>query len=510
MFNSCKLVAPVLVAATFGVGLAIGAHAIAAETPKSGGTLNVTLEADLASLDPLRSQGSFNDREANLAAFDSLLEVNAKGEIVPNLAERIESAEDATWFRLTLRSGVKFHDGTPLDAAAVVAHFNRMLDPKQHCTCVTAFLTLASVEATGPMEVTFRMKAPSAQFPVVLADTTAMIVSPAAVAKYGDDFGSHPVGTGPFIFKDWQRGSQIVYERNPNYWKNSPYLDRVVFRPLPDEQSRYASLKAGNVDVVMNPAPNDIVDARSRKDVQVINPGSLATNFVQLNLAASDVSDLRVRQAMAYALDRDALNKVINKGVYKVANTVFGSGLTPHEQVDGYPQYDAAKAKQQLADYGKPVKLKMTVAATPQIMQLAQVLQQMWKKVGIDTEIVPLEFTQVIRASTARDYQAMLYRFAGRADPDTDVYPFFYSTSPGNRVNYKSAEMDKLLDAGRATRDPAERLKIYRQVNNLLAKDLPYLLLTYFDNYALASSHVHGIAPIPDGLIRLNSVWKDN
>ena len=96
------------------------------------------------------------------------------------------------------------------------------------------------------------------------------------------------------------------------------------------------------------------------------------------------------------------------------------------------------------------------------------------------------------------------------ADPDTDAYPFSYSTSPGNRVNYKSEEMDKLLDAGRATMDPAERLKIYREVNNVLAKDLPYLLLAYFDNYTLAGSHVHGIRPIPDGLIRLNSVWKDN
>ena len=490
------------------IGLLAVSGAQAAE-PRSGGSLSISLESDLSTLDPLNSLGSFNDREANIIVFDTLLDMDSKGHIVPNLAEKIESAPDATWFKLTLHSGVKFHDGTPLDAAAVIAHFNRLMDPKLRCRCLADLVPVASIEATGPMEVTFRMKSPSAHFPAVLTDAPGMIVSPAAVEKYGKDFDFNPVGTGPFKFKEWQRGSQIVYVRNENYWKKPAYLDQVVLRPMPDEQTRYASLKAGNLDIIMNAAPRDVVDARTDKKIQVINPGSLATNFVQINQDAPDVSDIRVRQALAYAIDREGLNKAINKGIYKVANTVFGTGLSPHEAVDGYPSYDPAKAKKLVADYGKPIKLKLSVNAAPLSTLTGQALQQMWKRVGIETEIHQLEQVQLVRASVSHDYQVMLYRWAGRADPDMNVYQFFHSKSQTNRVGYKNPDMDRLLEAARATTDPDQRLKIYREVNNLLAKDLPYLLLTYFDNYSLAGAQVHGISPVPDGLIRLDKVWKD-
>jgi ABC-type transport system substrate-binding protein len=259
----------------------------------------------------------------------------------------------------------------------------------------------------------------------------------------------------------------------------------------------------------MNAAARDVIEARQDKKLQVLNAGSLATSFIMINTARPDVSDIRVRRAMAYALDRDALNKAINKGLYKIANTPFGSALAPHELVEGYPQYDPAKAKKLMAEYGKPVKLKLAVAAMPVAVLTAQALQQMWKKVGIDTEIDQMEQVQGIRAAAAKDYQVMLYRWAGGADPDKNVYQFFYSNATVNRTNYNNPEMDKLLDASRATTDPAARLEIYHKINNILARDLPYLFLTYFDNYALASSRVHGVVPSPDGLIRASQVWKD-
>jgi peptide/nickel transport system substrate-binding protein len=133
----------------------------------------------------------------------------------------------------------------------------------------------------------------------------------------------------------------------------------------------------------------------------------------------------------------------------------------------------------------------------------------MWKKVGIETEIIQLEQVQLVRAAGTRDYQLMLYRWAGGADPDKNVHQFFHSKGTVNRVAMNNPEMDKLLDEGRATTNQAERLKIYRQVNNLLAKELPYLFLWYFDNVAIANPAVKGITPIPDGLLRMNAAWKD-
>jgi ABC-type transport system substrate-binding protein len=366
------------------------------------------------------------------------------------------------------------------------------------------------VQATGPLEVVLKMKTPSAHFPATLADVAGMVASPTAVEKYGADFGNYGIGAGPFKLKEWRRGNQVIFERNPDYWrKPQPYLDEVVLRPMPDEQTRYASLKAGNLDIVTNADARDRVDAAQQKKFQILNPGSLATSFVQINLGTPDVSDIRVRQALAYALDRAALNKALNRGLYKIANTPFGTGLFPHEAVDGYPAYDPAKAKKLVEEYGKPIKVKLSINASPVNALAGQALQQMWKKVGIETEIIQLEQVQLVRAAGTRDYQLMLYRWAGGADPDKNVHQFFHSKGTVNRVAMNNPEMDKLLDEGRATTNQADRLKIYRQVNNLLAKELPYLFLWYFDNVAIANPAVKGITPIPDGLLRMNAAWKD-
>jgi ABC-type transport system substrate-binding protein len=496
-----------LIVAAAAALLALMTAPLLAAEPRTGGSLSISIESDLPTLDPV-GFASFNDREAGIILYDTLLDIDAKGNIVPHLARSIEAAPDATSFRIVLHDGVKFHDGTALDAAAVVSHFKRMMDPKLRCRCLSDLATVDAIEATAPLEVTFKMKSPSAHFPSVLADVAGMVTSPAAVAKFGADFGSNPVGSGPFMFKEWQRGSQIVFVRNPNYWKKPAYLDEVVLRPMPDQQTRFASLKAGNLDVVMNAAARDVLEAKQDKKLKVINPGSLGTVFVMINVGRPDVSDVRVRRAMTYALDRDALNRVVNKSLYKIANTPFGTGLAPHEQVDGYPGFDLAKAKALLADYGKPVRLKFTVNASPLSILTAQALQQMWKKAGIETEIEQVEQVQGIRMAAAKDYQVMLYRWAGGPDPDKNVHQFFHSKATVNRTNYSDPEMDRLLDAARGTSDPAARLKLYRQVNNLLARDLPYIFLNYFDNYALASAAVNGMVGVPDGLIRVHQVWK--
>jgi ABC-type transport system substrate-binding protein len=499
-----------LVRAALAVALTATALTVAsAQSPKSGGSVSISLEADLPTLDPL-GLSSFNDRQAGLIMYDTLLEMDEKGNIIPNIAENLDISPDLKTFKLKLRSGVKFTDGTPYDAAAVVKNFQRIMDPKNRCRCASDLSTIAKVEATGPLEVTIHTGSPSAHLPATLADIAGMVVSPTAAEKYGADFGKHGIGAGPFKLKEWQRGAQVVFERNPDYWrKPAAYLDEVVLRPMPDAQTRYASLKAGNLDILMNAGGRDVLDARQQKNIIALEAGSLGTTFIQLNLKTPELSDIRVRRAMAHAISREAYNKAINRGMDKIASTPFGTSLFPHEAVDDYPGFDLAKAKKLVEEYGKPIKIKLSVSAAPQSVLAGQAFQQMWKKVGIETEIVPLEQVQLIRAGAAKDYQAMLYRWAGGVDPDKNVYWFFHSNGSANRTSYSDPEMDKLLDAGRATTDRAERLKIYRQVNNLLARDLPYLFLTYFENTTLANANVKGLVAKPDGLFRMYSVWKD-
>jgi peptide/nickel transport system substrate-binding protein len=488
--------------------LGVASIPAAAQQPKQGGTLTIAIETDTATLDTL-GISSINDRQVAMILYDTLLEFDAKGNIVPGIAEKIDASEDATSFKLTLRKGVRFSDGTPFDAAAVVKNFERIMDPKNKCRCLSEVASIARVEATGPLEVSIKMKSPAANFPPTLADIVGMVVSPTAAEKYGVEFASNAVGAGAFKLKEWRRGDRIVLERNENYWRNKVNLDEVVLRPIPDSQTRYASLQAGNVDVVFNAAARDVIDAQNKKTAQVLNPGSLGTLFIQVNLTSPDVSDVRVRQAMAHAIDREAYNKAINRGLYKIANTPFGSGLAPHEQVDGYPQYDPEKAKKLVADYDKPIKIRFAISSAPASLVAGQALQQMWKKVGIEAELAPVEASQGIKDAFAKNYQVMLFRWAGGTDPDKNVYQFFHSKGGINLVNYNDPGMDKLLETGRATIDKAERLKIYRTISNKLAKDLPYLFLTYFENISLAGNAVKGLPLVPDGLIRPYAAWKD-
>ncbi len=494
--------------AALAAALTLTVPALQAQSPKRGGSLSISLESDLQGLDPLMIS-SFNDKQAGITVYDTLLDIDPKGKLVPNLAESFESAPDATWFKLKLRANVKFHDETPFDAAAVVEHFKRLMDPKNRYRWAADLAGIASIEATGPLEVTFKMKSPSAHFLAVLADTSGMVVSPTAVKKHGDAYASNPVGTGPFMLKEWRRGSHAVFTRNSAYWKGPVHLDEVVLRSMPDTETRMASLKAGNLDIVMNAPSKDVIEARTSRKFTILDPGSLGSSFVMINVTRPELADVRVRLALAHAIDRETLNKVVSKGLPKIANTPFGTGLAPHEQVDGYPKYDPAKAKKLLAEVGKPLKLKFASSNTPLALMSAQVIQQMWKKVGVESEIVPYEGGQLIRAAGLRDYQVMGYRWQGGVDPDRNVYIFFHSKGTANRSGYSNPEMDRLLDAGRATTDPAERLKIYRQVNNLLARDVPYLFLSYFNNFSLAQPAVKGVQPIPDGLIRVRDVWKE-
>ncbi|MEZ5763992.1 MAG: ABC transporter substrate-binding protein [Xanthobacteraceae bacterium] len=495
-------------AALFALAFIAANDPLAAQGAGGGGTLTMAIETDTATLDPL-GISSINDRQVAIILYDTLLDIDAKGNIIPGVAEKIEASPDAMSFKLTLRRGVTFNDGTPYDAAAVVKNFQRIMDPKNRCRCASDVATVDKVEASGPLQVTIAMKSPSAHFPASLADVAGMVVSPAAVEKYGAEFGNHGGGAGAFKLKEWRRGDRIVLERNPNYWRNKVALDEVVLRPMPDQQTRYTSLIAGNIDVIMNASPRDVLEAQKQKSAQVLNRATSRTLFIQFNMKAPDVSDVRVRQALAYATDRETYNKAINRGLYKIANTPFGSGLAPHEQVDNYPAFDLAKARKLVADYGKPIRIKLVISSAPSSVLAGQAFQQMWKKAGIEAELVPTEAAQAIRNAFARDYQAMLFRWAGGTDPDKNVYQFFHSQGAVNLVQFSDPEMDKLLEAGRATTDKAERLKIYRQVNNILARQVPYLFLTYFENIWLVSNKVKGLPAVPDGLMRPYAARKD-
>src|SRR6185503_18108178 len=241
------------------VALAIAAASFVAGpalAQKQGGSLTVGLELDIPGFDPLKV--GVYDTSANIAAsliLETLVGLDNDGKATPSLALSWSSSDDFRTWTFKLRPDVKFHDGTPFNAAAVKWNFDRQKDPKNNCRCAFYIANTLSVEAPDDLTVVYKLKDPAVNMPALLTrpDQNSTIHSPSAVQAKGDDYNRNPVGTGPFVLKSWTAGDRMVTERNPNYWdKGKPYLDRVVLRPLPRSQARFESLMAGESDIIWN------------------------------------------------------------------------------------------------------------------------------------------------------------------------------------------------------------------------------------------------------------------
>ncbi len=487
--------------------------ALEAQTPKRGGTLTLALEADFPSLDPLRVT-ALVERQVGLAIIDPLFDIDEKGEVRPVLAESYEALDGGKTYRVKLREGIKFHDGTPFDADAVVFNIDRVRDPKNACRCLANIDSIAGVKALDVRTVEFTLNRPDAVLPAILSDAPGLIISPTAAKADPKAVAQRPVGTGPFILKEWQQGHKIVVERNPDYWrKDLPYLDRVVFLPLSNEESRQSSLVSGSVDAIQSPSPRFVEQARKNPKLKVQTGAGLGTVFLKMNTRNPPFDDVRVRRAAAFAVDRKLFVKAIYQDQYPVADSLIGPGMWAHAPVKNFPDYDPAKAKALLKEYGKPVSFAIGVSASPHNTLAAQALQEMWKEVGIEVEIKQIEQARFIRDAINHTFQMSLFRWAGRPDPDLNLYRAFHSKfadqPSSNYTQFANPKMDDLLERGRSTLARAERQKIYDQASAILAEEVPYLFLFYATFHTVLGSKVHAGPNIADGVLRLHTAWVE-
>jgi peptide/nickel transport system substrate-binding protein len=342
-----------------------------------------------------------------------------------------------------------------------------------------------------------------------------MIASPTAVKQDPQGFGNHPVGTGPFVFKEWVKGDHITLTRNPDYWnKPLPYADQVTFRPIPNDDSREATLISGGININENPGPKSMVDAEKDANLRVIRSAGLGSNFVMFNTRRPPTDDVRVRRALALATDRKLILKAIFFNLYDPIEGPFARGTWAHvEHVPGFATYDLEQAKAEAKAYGKPIELTLTVQNTPLTIRVGEALQAMWGKIGVKTTLKPVEQHLGIENALTKEFQAEIFRWAGRPDPDGSVYKFFnskYATvRSSNYTQYANPEMDRLLDAGVHELDRGKRKQIYADIAALLAKDVPYDYLFASAFFNITAKKVHGIVPVPDGLARVRNVWLD-
>lgn len=483
-------------------------------TPKRGGTLSIGVEADPATLDPLRL-GSYVERQYAMAVYDTLLDVDTGGKLVPSLATAYQISPDSKVYTLTLRQGVTFHDGVPFDADAVVYNLNRARDPANNCRCLANISGIESISAVDKYTVVIRLKTPSVAFAALLADPAAMMVSPRVLKADPSGFGNAPVGTGPFKLVEWVKGARFVAERNPSYWRTGqPYVDRLVYRGLQSSETRESTFQSGALDILTQASPKFITAAKKDKRFKILEPNGFGSMFIALQTRHPALADVRVRRAIAHATQRELLVKAVHQSLYKVATTPFGQGLPGLTPVKDYPDYDLNKAKALLAEYGKPVQLRLMLDNTPVALQSAQALQQMWQRAGIEVSLTPVDQSRLVQNMLTHEFDAALFRWSGRPDPDLNVYNFFHSSNAekkvsANYVQYVNPEMDRLLDAGRVELDAAKRAQLYNGVSQLLAKDMPYVFLAYITAPIITTQVVRGVELVPDSLVRVGAVWKE-
>ncbi|WP_326536549.1 ABC transporter substrate-binding protein [Pseudorhodoferax sp.] len=501
----CLLAASALVAAT----------ASGAAEPKRGGTLSIGLAQDPAIVDPIRT-GTFTERQLSTPVYEALFDIDPKGNAVPFLAESFTVSDDLKTWRIKLRPGVKFHDGTPLDAAAVAANFERTANPANRCRCLVQMTDFKEWKVIDPLTVEIVLTGANAGLPTILADAPGIMVSPTAFKADPQGVGTKPVGTGPFKFVEWVRNSRFVVERNPDYWqKGKPYLDKLVFRGMQNSETREAAFKSGQTDIILQPSMHFISTMKTDKRHVVLSPAGFGSEGVYLNAKKAPLDDIRVRWAVAHAIDRDLLNRTLGFGVPTPAYSPFGRGMATIKQpVDVYPKYDPAKAKALLAEYGKPVAFTLSYNNTPETRHQVQSLQEMWAQVGIKAELVPLDQNRLVQNMSSKQFEASIYRYTGRADPDSNTYGFFHSRSAeinpsSNYGGYASKAVDDLLEQGRATADPAKRAAVYSDLARVLVKEvMPYAYLNTVTDTIVIKPYVKDLTVVPDGLVRFAAMWR--
>ena len=487
-----------------------GECATAAE-PKPGGTLTVGVELEFRGFDPLKAQYTgIADRTAIMAVEERLFDMDAKGNLVPELALSAKPAKDGKSWTIALRKGVSFHDGTQFNADAVVGHWQRLLDPKNKFFGLSSLESIDSVQKVDDFTVRFNLKHPWASFKSTLtAPQSFAVYIPSPKAINEDSHNRAPVGTGPYMFKEWLANDRLTVVRNPNYWrKGKAYLDNVIFRPMPDMQTRFSSLQSGEIDVIQTDRGASILQAREERSLRVYaSDGAGPYNFL-LNTSKPPLSDARVRQALAHAWNQELLIKADYKGTLPLVKDPFGGMISCGNSA--YREYDPARARKLLAEYGKPVTLEMNHTNTPRGKEAGEIMQRLFKEVGVTLTLTPLAEGQLAKRGITGDYQITGWKMRDFDDMGPILKSNLYSGSKLNFGKYQNPKMDELLMTQQMSTDRKVREKALCGVASLINEDAIFLYGGGRRFHVIAKAGVKGIDNVKHGVIRVSDAWLEN
>ena len=473
-------------------------------------TLRIGLAEDPDVLDPTLAR-TYVGRIVFASFCDKLFDIDAKLNVVPQLALSHETSADGKTVTIKLRPGVKFHDGEPFDAGAAKFSLERHLGMtgsfrKPELSAVD------TVDAVDPLTIRLNLKAPFSPLIAQLTDRAGMMVSPKAAKEAGDKFGLKPVCAGPFKFVERVQQDRIVFEKFADYWnKDNVFIDRIVYLPIVDSTVRLASLKSGGLDLIERLLATDIKDVRADSKLRLSTALELGYQGLDINVDNGEKAknplgaNAKVRQALNFAIDREALTQVVFNGEF-VAGSQWVNPEHPYFQKN-FPvtKRDVAKAKALIKEAGiaTPFDVDFMVPKGAETQAVAEVMQAMAAEVGINMKIRVTEFATSLKQAESGEYQAYLLAWSGRTDPDGNTFIFHKCKAPQDYPGYCNPEADKLLDQARMVADPPERKAIYEKLTKIILDDLPKLYLYHRRVLIAHTARLEGYTQMPDGLVRV-------
>jgi peptide/nickel transport system substrate-binding protein len=467
-------------------------------------TLVMIIENSPTNLDPRIGLDAQSERIDELI-FDDLCTRDEHLNVQPGLAERWDIPDRLTYI-FHLRQGVKFHDGRPLTSRDVKWTFDSLLQGKIRSTKAAAYRLVDRVDAPDDYTVVFRLKEPFATLLWNVSDGAIGVV------PYGsaDEMSRHPVGSGPFRFVSAEPDKEVIVERNEAYWGEKANLKRVRFAVIPDATTRALELRKGSADIAVTSLTGDMVLALEREsNLEVLHAPGTVLAYLAFNTRDPVLKDVRVRQALAYAIDRTPMIHYLMRDFARP-----GYSLLPPESwaYNGdVPRYDynPDRARQLLEQAGYPavngvrLHLTMKTGTDENTRLMAAVLQQQLRDVGIALDIRTFEFATFFSDVMRGAYQVHSLRWVGgNEDPDIFEYVFHsakFSPHGANRTYYANPRVDSLIDQARGELDQNARKQIYAEIQRILAEDLPYVDMWYLENVMVHTKRVRNLTLNPPG-----------
>ena len=519
--------------------LMVAASSIAA--PKVGGTLVFGRGGDTVGCDPARETDGHSMMIID-NVFDRLVAFQEESTATePGLAESWDISKDGLTYTFHLRKGVKFHDGTNFDSDAVIFSIGRQMEKKnlkffkkeweikgkvdaQYWSMMAMDDIVKSITATDEFTVVFQLNVPNAAFINNLGMHFASILSPTAAIKYGVDFQNTPVGTGPFVFDKWIRGDRMILKANDNYYNGRPYLDKVIFRVIPENAVRHLELKTGNIHMNHLPGPEDVVLAKKDKKLKVIAQPGLNVGYLSFGHTKELWKDKRIRRAIAYAINKQSIVDNIYLGTGEVAKNPIPPTLWSYNNKIKDYKYNPAKAKKLLKEAGFFDKLKaagqdkitlwcMPVARpyNPSGMKVGEAMQADLKKVGINVELVTFEWGTYLSKQREQPAEMDLFQLGwtgDNGDPDNFLAVLFDGlASKSIRTQWHNEEFHNLMLKGIQVTDIKERTAIYERSQEIFHEEVGAIPIAHALQNMPMSKKVKGFKNHPFGNIYFHKVW---